>query len=181
MITFGLLTWGPSYLAQARGLDLKQLGGATFLIFGAGFLGSLTAGFLCDGLLARGFARAAVLRTMLVLSGLALCGAFLLLPHVSGSGAAVALLAAACFMLCWGSLYWSLPVLLAPGRAGLLGGLMNMAGSCGGIAVPVLAGSLLQWTGRYDPVLLMFACCAGLYILGTLMIPLGSARGGAAA
>ena len=44
MMNFGLITWGPSYLAQARGFDLKQLGGALAVIFVCGFLGSLTAG-----------------------------------------------------------------------------------------------------------------------------------------
>jgi ACS family D-galactonate transporter-like MFS transporter len=50
IINFGLLTWGPSYLAQARGFDLKQMGGATFVIFLAGLFGSLINGFLVDRL-----------------------------------------------------------------------------------------------------------------------------------
>jgi MFS transporter, ACS family, D-galactonate transporter len=50
MINFALLTWGPSYLAQARGFDLKQIGGATFVIFLAGMFGSLGSGFLVDKL-----------------------------------------------------------------------------------------------------------------------------------
>lgn len=33
MVFFGLLTWGPSYLAQARGFDIKGIGAATFVIF----------------------------------------------------------------------------------------------------------------------------------------------------
>ena len=177
MMNFGLITWGPSYLAQARGLDLRHTGGATFLIFCSGFLGSLTAGFLCDALIARGFSRQRVLRALLTLSGLAVLAAFLALPHVAGAVAAVAVLSGACFMLCWGSLYWSFPALLAPGRAGLLGGLMNMAGSCGGIAVPILAGFLLGETGSYDAVLVMLACCAGLYIAGTLAIPRAALEG----
>jgi MFS transporter, ACS family, D-galactonate transporter len=181
MINFGLLTWGPSYLAQARGFNLQHIGGAAFIIFGAGFLGSLTAGFLCDALVSRGLRRSSVLRGLLVLSGLAVLAAFLLLPHIADPVAAVAMLAAACFMLCWGSLYWSLPALLAPGRAGLLGGLMNMAGSCGGIAVPILAGFLLQVSGSYDAVLLMLACCAGLYIVGTVLIPLDARNRGVVA
>ena len=30
VVFFGLLTWGPSYLAQARGFDIKGIGAATF-------------------------------------------------------------------------------------------------------------------------------------------------------
>lgn len=33
MMFFGLLTWGPNYLAQARGFDLIAIGNATFFIF----------------------------------------------------------------------------------------------------------------------------------------------------
>lgn len=172
MMNFGLLTWGPSYLAQARGLDLKQMGSATLVIFVAGFLGSLASGFLSDALQKRGYPRGPVLKLLLSLSGLATLGAFLLLPRIADAVAAVTLLAATDFMLCFGSLYWSFPAMLASrGKAGLLGGLMNFAGSSGGIAIPIITGFILQLTGTYTAVLQFFAGCAALYILGTLLIP----------
>lgn len=172
MMNFGLLTWGPSYLAQARGLDLKQMGSATLVIFGAGFLGSLTSGFLSDALQKRGLQRSLVLKVLLSISGLATLAAFMMLPRVADPVAAVLLLAATDFMLCWGSLYWSFPAMLAPPeKAGLVGGLMNFAGSSGGIAIPMIAGLILQVTGAYTVVLYFFAGCAALYMLGTLLIP----------
>jgi ACS family D-galactonate transporter-like MFS transporter len=178
MMNFGLLTWGPSYLAQARGLDLKQMGSATFVIFGCGFLGSLTSGFLSDALQRRGFRQSAVLKTMLTLSGLAMFAAFLALPSISNVVLAVGLLSATEFMLCWGSLYWTFPGLLVPpAQAGVVGGLMNFAGSSGGIIVPLVAGFILQATGSYDGVLYFFAGCAVLFILGTVVIPFGRLRG----
>jgi len=174
MINFGLLTWGPSYLTQARGLDLKQMGMASFAIFGAGCLGALGAGFLSDRLQQRGAPRNMVLKTMLGLSGLAVLGAFLALPHVTSAVMAIWLLAGTYFMVGWGSLYWSFPALLAqPAAAGMVGGLMNFAGSVGGIIVPILAGAILQRSGSYNAVLLMFAGCAALYVCGTLLIPFG--------
>ena len=69
MINFGLLTWGPSYLAQARGFDLKQMGYATFVIFLCGMAGSLFAGFAADWLLSLGWRRSVVIKTMLGISG----------------------------------------------------------------------------------------------------------------
>ncbi len=39
--------------------------------------------------------------------------------------------------------------------------------------VPLVAGFVLQATGSYDGVLYFFAGCAGLFILGTLVIPFG--------
>ena len=58
MVFFGLLTWGPSYLAQARGFDIKGIGAATFVIFLCGAVGSLVGGFLCDLLIPQGRAAA---------------------------------------------------------------------------------------------------------------------------
>ena len=75
------------------------------------------------------------------------------------------------FFLYWGSLYWSLPTILAPReKVGVLGGAMNLAGSASGIAVPIITGMLLDATGSYLAVLYYFAGCAGLYVLGTMFI-----------
>jgi ACS family D-galactonate transporter-like MFS transporter len=177
MINFGLLTWGPSYLAQARGFDLKQMGSATFVIFMAGMAGSLFAGFLADWLFARGWTRAVVYRGMLGLSGLAIFATFVALPQVADPVGAVALLSVTLFFVYWGSLYWSLPPLLAPrNKVGLLGGTMNFAGSSSGIAVPIITGLILQVTGAYLAVLMFFAGCALLYVVGTMLIAFPSHR-----
>jgi MFS transporter, ACS family, D-galactonate transporter len=111
---------------------------------------------------------------MLTLSGLVMLTAFLALPSISGVVLAVGVLAATEFMLCWGSLYWTFPGLLVPpAQVGIVGGLMNFAGSSGGIIVPILAGFILQQTGAYDWVLYFFAGCAVLFTLGTVLIPFG--------
>lgn len=173
MVFFGLLTWGPSYLAQARGFDIKGIGAATFVIFLCGAVGSLVGGFLCDLLVRKGVRRGPAAKGLLSCSGLVALAAFLLLPHLTDPYAAVALLSLTAFFLMWGSLYWSFPALLAaPARVGLIGGVMNLAGSLGGIAVPILVGLLLQHLGGYPAVLGFFALCSGLFILGTLLIVL---------
>jgi len=116
MVYFGLLTWGPSYLAQARGFDIKGIGAATFVIFICGALGSLTGGFLCDSLIRRGVRRGMAVKGLLAFSGVIALGAFLLLPTLSHPLGAVALLCVTAFFLMWGSLYWSFPALLAARR-----------------------------------------------------------------
>lgn len=177
MINFGLLTWGPSYLAKARGMNLAQMGSATFVIFLCGMAGSLFSGFTADALLKKGCTRAAVYKIMLTISGLATLASFIVLPMVASPEAAVATLSATLFFLYWGSLYWSLPTLLAPpDKVGLLGGVMNFAGSASGIAVPIVTGVVLDMTGTYQAVLYFFAACAALYVLGTLFIHLPKAK-----
>lgn len=176
MVYFGLLTWGPSYLAQARGFDLKQIGMATFFIFLAGMFGSLASGFGADALMRR-LPRALVLKGMLCLSGALIAAVFMALPRVADPLQAVALLCAAAFITMWGSLYWSLPAILAPREhVGRVGAAMNFAGSAGGILIPIVVGLLLQRFGTYDVVLMFFAGCAALFIACTLLIDLKGSR-----
>lgn len=172
MINFGLLTWGPSYLAQARGFNLKEMGGATFVIFLAGMLGSLASGFIADKLLAAGYKRSIVYKLLLGITGLGVAATFIALPHVSNPVIAVALLSVTLFLLYFGSLYWSLPSILAPkSRVGIVGGTMNFAGSVSGIVVPILTGFILQWTGgSFGTVLGFFAGCAIVYVIATATI-----------
>lgn len=173
MMFFGLLTWGPSYLAQARGFDIKGIGNATFIIFLCGAGGSLCGGFIADMLVKQGLAQKVVLKSVLTLSGLSTLIAFYLLPTMQDPVVAIVILSVAAFFLMWGSLYWSFPALLAPkNKVGIVGGIMNMAGSVGGIAVPILVGMILGRSHNYDHVLLFFAGCSLVYILGTLSIKL---------
>ncbi|PJG84446.1 MFS transporter [Conservatibacter flavescens] len=173
MMFFGLLTWGPSYLAQARGFDIKGVGSATFIIFLCGALGSLCGGFFSDFLVKRGLAQRIAIKSVLTISGLSTLAAFYLLPTMNDAIVAISILSIAAFFLMWGSLYWSFPALLAPKeKVGIVGGIMNMAGSIGGIVVPILVGFILQQTNDYNNVLFFFAGCSIVYILGTLSIQL---------
>lgn len=173
MMFFGLLTWGPSYLAKARGFDLIAVGNATFIIFLFGAAGSLSGGFLLDAFVKRGIAHGTALKSLLAVSGLIALAAFLSLPYLAQPVIAVAVLCVAACFLMWGSLYWSLPALLtAKDKIGVVGGAMNMAGSTGGIAVPILVGMMIQMGVHYDRIPLFFAGCSAIYVLGTCFIGL---------
>ncbi|WP_062206512.1 MFS transporter [Aureimonas sp. AU12] len=177
-VFFGLITWGPSYLSAARGMDLKAMGYATFVIFLCGAAGSLTGGFLADALVNRGYRRGRVAKTMLALSGLVAALSLLALPRVVDPVHAVLLLSVTAFFLLWGSLYWSFPPVLAPAdKVGFVGGAMNCAGSISGIIIPVLIGWILDVSNQsYGSVLAFFAAAAGLYVVATLLIDLGGRR-----
>lgn len=173
MIYFGLLTWGPNYLSQAKGLDLIAIGNATFFIFMSAMLGSLGGGFLMDALVKRGITHQRALKMLLVISGFSTLCAFLVLQNITSAFSAVAVLCVAAFFLMWGSLYWSIPPLLVTkAKVGIVGGVMNMAGSTGGICVPIIVGLLLQATGSYDTVLYFFAFCSVGYTVGNALIML---------
>lgn len=170
MVFWGLVTWGPSYLANARELDLASMGFATFLIFLCGAVGEILSGLLAD-VLQRRFTPNVALKLLFGGSGVVSLIALLLLPTVSDAGTAVALLCVAVFFNLFGGLYWTIPGMLAkPERVGFVGGVMNFAGTSAGIIVPIVAGLIVQYTGGYTGVLIYLAVCAAIYVVGSLSI-----------
>jgi ACS family D-galactonate transporter-like MFS transporter len=171
LIFFGMLTWGPQYLADTRGLDIKGLGFAMFAIFGAAALGELAAGAVADRWQLASNNRNLVMKTLLAISGCSAFVAIIALQSVSSAMAAVALLITAMFFLMWGGLYWAFPAQLsAKGHVGLVGGMMNFAGVCGGIVAPIVIGYLVTATGGYAAAITFFAGCAVLYTVGSMTI-----------
>lgn len=181
MVFWGLVTWGPSYLANARGLDLKAMGFATFLIFLCGAAGEISSGFIADKLQTL-ISRNAAFKVLFGGSGLLSLLALVALPFVDTATSAVTLLCVGVFFNLFGGLYWTLPGMLAkPDKVGFVGGVMNFAGTSSGIIVPIVAGILLDVTGGYDAVLAYLAICAAVYLVGSLSINFnGSSRKAAA-
>ncbi|MEW9713564.1 MFS transporter [Escherichia coli] len=177
MCFFGLLTWGPGYLTRALNLDLKAVGFATMIVFCAGGRGSLCGGWLADKLASKGFGQARSCKFLLTVSGICTLISFALLPSIPDVKTSIILLSCAAFVLMWGSMYWTFPPLLAPrSRVATVGGMMNMAGSVGGICIPLLVGLILDVTNSFNPVLYFFAGCAVIFILMTNIIDLRHVR-----
>jgi MFS transporter, ACS family, D-galactonate transporter len=171
MIFFGVLTWGPQYLADTRDLDIKALGFATFLIFGAAAAGELAAGFVADRWQAVSNNRNLVMKTLLATSSLVAFVAIVALQSVSSTVGAVGLLTVTMIFVMWGGLYWAFPAqLAAKGHVGLVGSMMNFAGICGGLVAPIVIGYLVAVTGGYGLAITFFAGCAVLYGLGSMLI-----------
>jgi ACS family D-galactonate transporter-like MFS transporter len=97
------------------------------------------------------------------------------LPFVEDVRLAVAVLAIGVFFHLWGGLYWLIPAMLAPReQVGLVGGVMNFAGTGGAIAVPIVVGVIVQMTGGYHMALLFLAASALTYLIGSLLIDFGA-------
>lgn len=170
MVFWGLVTWGPTYLSQARGLDLAAMGFATFLIFLCGACGEILSGILADTLQKRMSPNRAF-KLLFGGSGALSLLALAALPFVSDAATAVTLLCIGVFFNLFGGLYWTIPGRLAkPERVGVVGGVMNFAGTSAGIVVPIVAGLLVQFTGGYTAVLIYLAVCAAIYLVGSLSI-----------
>lgn len=170
MVFWGLVTWGPSYLANARGLDLAAMGFATFVIFLCGAVGEILSGILADRL-QRFFSRNASFKILFGGSGVLSFIPLAALPFVDNPTIAIVLLSVGVFFNLFGGLYWSIPAMLAkPDKVGLVGGVMNFAGTSAGIIVPIVAGILIDITGGYTAVLVFLAVCAAVYTVASLLI-----------
>ena len=162
---YGLLTWMPTYLFKVHGFDIKALGGASFIIFFAGFVGELVGGWIGDGWRARGGAPNTVFRTLFGIAAIMATVSIFLVAYVTNAVVVVVLLSTTLFFLRWCGMYWAIPSALAGrGKSGFLGGCMNLGGNIAGITTPLIVGFIVQATGSYFLALMYFAA-AGIALL----------------
>ncbi|GEK79556.1 hypothetical protein ABA31_09070 [Agrococcus baldri] len=171
-IWWGIISWTPSYLDEALGFDLAALGWGTFLVYGAGVVGQLVAGFWSDRWRSSSPRHNVVMRTILAVSGVGTAVAIFLIPPVTDGAVALALLSAAVFFINFGGLYWSIPALLAPKeQVGTVGGVMNVASSGGGAIAPIAMGFAIGAAGgAYGGAFTFLGVCAIVYLVGSLII-----------
>ncbi len=171
MLFYGLLTFGPLYLFQARGLDIHGLASASFFIYISGFFGENFAGWLAQKGLRRGYRQNVVMRTLLGISAAIATMAIFAVAFVESANAAIVLLAVTLFFGRFLGLYWSLPgTLTVRSQAGILGGMMNMFSNVGGIIIPLVTGVVVSMTGSYFAALILFAACGLCYLVCSLLI-----------
>lgn len=170
-VFYGLLTWMPIYLYKEHGFDIKALGGATFVIFFAGFVGELIGGQIADHWRARGGSSDLVFRTLFGIAAVVATVSIFSVAYIKGPVAVVVLLSTTLFFLRWCGLYWAVPAVLATrDRVGFLAGSMNVAGNIAGILVPVIVGFIVQMTGSYFLALMFFAALGICIFIFSMLI-----------
>ena len=169
---YGLLTWMPTYLSKVHGMDIKQMGGAVFIMFFSGFVGEMVGGWIADKWKAAGASQAKVLRTLFGIASIIATIAIYNVARFKDPVTIVILLSVTLFFLRWCGLFWCVPSILGTRkRVGFLGGVMNLGGNFAGIGVPILVGVIVQATGSYDMAMMLFAAAgAGLFICSSLLI-----------
>lgn len=170
-VFYGLLTWGPLYLAETKHFDINKIGWSTLVIFGAGFVGELVGGFLADAWRRRGGHPNLVLRTLLGIAGAGVTAGLVGVTLVPNPLTAVVLLSTVLFFLRWVGLFWSVPSILGGRRdAGILGGAMNLAGNISGFVTPMAVGFIVGATGSYTGALLYFLAAGVLMTVAVLAL-----------
>ncbi|CRK85033.1 MFS transporter [Neobacillus massiliamazoniensis] len=163
-VFYGLMTWGPSYLAATQNLDIKSIGSSILIIFGSGFVGELIGGWITDKWREKGGNYNTVMRTMLSIAGLMTALSIFLLSKSTSVTMAITTLSFALFFLRWGGLYWSVPAAISQREhIGTVGGCMNFAGNIAGVITPIYIGLIVSTTGSYFLALMVFVF-AGLLL-----------------
>ncbi|MGO4308045.1 MFS transporter [Cupriavidus sp. RAF12] len=168
-VFYGLLTWMPNYLNKVHGFDIKQMGGASFVIFFCGFIGELIGGWIADKWKAAGGSPNRVMRTLFGIAAVVATVSIFSVAYVSDPLVVVVLLSSTLFFLRWCGLFWCIPSILGTrNKVGFLGGVMNLGGNIGGISVPIIVGMIVQYTGSYFLALMFFAAAGvGLLLAST--------------
>ncbi|MDQ0221120.1 MFS transporter [Peribacillus cavernae] len=170
-VFYGLMTWGPSYLAATQNLNIQSIGSAVLIIFGSGFVGELTGGWIADTWRKKGGSFNVVMRTMLSISGIVTAVSIYSLSKTTSLTMAITLLSISLFFLRWGSLYWSFPAALSKREhIGIVGGCMNFTGNIAGIIIPIYIGVIVQATGSYNIALMTFVASGLLLVLASVLI-----------
>ncbi|MFS2197680.1 MFS transporter [Pseudomonas sp. Pseusp3] len=168
-ILYFFMTWFPSYLIDAKGIDLKSMSIVTALPWLVGTVGFLCGGVLIDYIYKRTgkqlFSRKVVLVTCLLIAAccIALTGQ---VEDVTQS--VVVMTVAIGFLMLTAPAYWSLIQDAVPDhQVGTAGGFMHGLANLSGIVAPTATGIIIQTSGTYASG---FALAGGLGILGALIV-----------
>ncbi len=171
--TWGLyfyIQWLPTYLAQARGLDLPEIGPMAAAVLLSGALANLMGGWFSDKLAPRLGIRTA--RRLPAVAGLLAAGAFLALAGTLDNNT----LALVCLGLSFGcaelilAVTWATCLDIGGSAAGVVSGTMNSLGQIGGALAPWLIGVMVDRTGSWELPLLVSAAYYGVSALLWLAI-----------
>ncbi|TRM85860.1 MFS transporter, partial [Sulfolobus sp. E3] len=169
-IFFGLFTWLPEYLYYAKGLTLTLTLYYTALIWGFGFFGEITGGFVIDYLIKRIGANTA-LKIGFAVSSISVTLGLLLVTLSNSVVEAITILCASFFFLRWSGIQWAAPSFIVPPEySGQWGGHIGLWETLWGIVIPIVFGYMLTITHSYNPGIEMFAIVGIIYFLGASIL-----------
>ncbi|MFB3825946.1 MAG: MFS transporter [Bryobacteraceae bacterium] len=146
------LFWLPKYLADVRGLNVKEIGAFGWIPYVFMGVGSFTGGWLGSHLIRRGFSIDASRKIGLAISA-SLMPASLLIASSPLQFAIVLFSVAMLGHQFWATVLQTLPADMFPSSiVGSVAGLMGGVGSFGGMLFNLLIGAMLAGDGNYAPV-----------------------------
>lgn len=161
-ITYGLMTWVPSYLVNAKGYSLLTMGWVAAAPWLGGFLGCISGGWFSDKVMLKRR------KPGMFITMISTVIMMFIIAHVAASVMVVALV----LFLTGYLLHVGFPACTAY-PMGLTTGktypvavsILSTGGSLGGVVSPVTAGYLLDRYKSYNFVFMFFAACAVLALI----------------
>jgi D-galactonate transporter len=164
-VIYFFLTWFPTYLQEARGLNLKQMGLLGMIPAFVAIFGGYLGGYVSDRLVRSGM-RLTLARKIPLVGGMLLSSSIGLAVLAESTAAAIALMSLSYASLAFaGASIWSLPADVAPSRnyVGSIGGIQNFASNMGGVCTATFVGVAVGKTGGFVLPLLV---AGGFSLLG---------------
>lgn len=166
------LTWFPTYLANARHMQLRSVGWMAAAPYIAASCGVFAGGWLSDWLL-RKTGSATLARKLPVILGLLMAATIFAANYARDDATVVAIMSFVFFGQGFCNLGWTLITDVAPSRyIGLTGGLFNLCANLAGILTPLIIGLIVGNTGsfagalRYVGSMALVGVIAYVFILG---------------
>ena len=178
-VIYFFITWFPSYLVEARGFTLLQLGVLGTLPGIAGFVGSWGGGYLSDRIMASGRYSLTLVRKGCIVFGMALSAVVGLAGLAPQAWQALALLSVAFLGVSFATAsILAVPADISPqgpgSVTGAVAGFQNAVSNVAGIASPVVIGFLRDATGSFVPglisasVVALLGCLVYLLVVGPI-------------
>ncbi|MBW7985096.1 MFS transporter [Enterobacillus tribolii] len=171
-ILFFFMTWFPSYLLDARGLNMRDMSIANVLPWLLGFVGLISGGFISDyiykvtnNLL---FSRKVIIVTGLIIAAICITASAL----VANLYGAIGLMSVGMFaMYVTTSCYWAIVQDTVKGNnVGAVSGFIHFLANLAGVFAPMITGFIVQGTGQYYSA---FYLVGALAIISAVLLMLG--------
>ncbi|WP_273825595.1 MULTISPECIES: MFS transporter [Pseudomonas] len=168
-ILYFFMTWFPSYLIDAKGVDLKSMSVVTALPWLVGTFGFIGGGLLIDWVFKRTGRRLFSRKVVLVCCLLVAASCVGLTGQLESITGAVAVMTIAVgFLMLSAPAYWSMIQDAVPDhQVGTAGGFMHGLANLSGIVAPTVTGLIIQYTGTFASG---FALAGLLGIIGALIV-----------
>lgn len=165
------LSWVPSFMGHAYGLDLKHSALFSSIVFVGGMLGDALGGYVSDRILKATGSLQRARRDLIVVCLLLSLACSVPILFVQGATAAALALGGAFFFaeMTIGAM-WATPMDIAPQLAGTASGLMNCGSALAAILSPIAFGWVIDRTGSWPlpfvgTMVLMAAGAAGAFFM----------------
>jgi MFS transporter, ACS family, D-galactonate transporter len=165
-LSYFLITWLPFYLVRERGFSFDRMSVVSAIAFFAIAISALISGWIADRWLAAGASVTRVRKTFTGGGPLLACSV-VLVSVVTDHGLATVLLITACvgMGMCTSNLWAVSQTLAGSETAGKWTGIQNGIGNLAGWIAPVMAGFIVDRTGRF---FWAFAITAIVTLLGSV-------------